>query len=93
MTADYAIGKNDAEACTLSWRLLAPYPACELPETARVPSSHWLDASSTMSDTWIRGKQIPILYPDLAAHLRSRSVNRISLGFSGAPYCLLAINS
>ncbi len=22
-------------------------PACELPETARVPSSHWLDASST----------------------------------------------
>ncbi len=39
---------------------IVPYPACELPETARVPSSHWLDASSTKGDTWDRGKEIPI---------------------------------
>lgn len=26
---------------------------------ARVPSSHWLDASTTKGDTWDRGKQIP----------------------------------
>ena len=38
---------------------IVPYPACELPETARVPSSHWLDASSTPRHTWDRGKQIP----------------------------------
>ncbi len=31
----------------------------ELPDTARVPSSHGLDASSTKGDTWDRGKQIP----------------------------------
>ena len=31
----------------------------ELPETARVPSSHGLDASSTKGDTWDRVKQIP----------------------------------
>ncbi len=37
-----------------------PYPACELPGTARVPSSHWLDTSSTKGDTWDRGKHIPI---------------------------------
>ena len=39
------------------------YPACELPETARVPSSHWLDASGTKSDIGDRGKQMSILYP------------------------------
>ena len=33
-------------------------PAFELPETAWVPSSHWLDASRTEGDTWCRGKQI-----------------------------------
>ncbi len=42
-----------------------PYPACELPETARVPSSHWLDASSIKGDTWDRGRQLPILMRNL----------------------------
>ena len=39
---------------------IIPYRAWELLGTARVPSSHWLDASSTKGDTWDRGKQIPI---------------------------------
>ncbi len=30
----------------------SPAPAFELPGTARVPSSHRLDASSTTGDTW-----------------------------------------
>ncbi len=38
---------------------IVPYPAFELPGTARVPSSRWLDASSTKGDTWDSGKQIP----------------------------------
>ncbi len=29
---------------------IVPYPAFELPGTARVPSSQWLDASSTKGD-------------------------------------------
>ena len=29
--------------------------------TARVPSSHWLDAANTTGDTGDRGKEIPIL--------------------------------
>ena len=31
----------------------------ELRGTARVPSSHWLDASVTKGDTWNKRKQIP----------------------------------
>ena len=31
----------------------------QLPETARVPTSHWLDVSRTEGDTWDRGKQSP----------------------------------
>ncbi len=38
---------------------IVPYPACELPGTTRVPSSHWLDASSAKGDTWDSGTQIP----------------------------------
>ena len=30
---------------------IVPYPACERPGTARVPSSHSLDTSSTKGDT------------------------------------------
>ena len=39
---------------------LTPKPRTPL-GMARVPSSHWLDASRTKGDTWDRGKQIPIL--------------------------------
>ncbi len=45
---------------------IVPYPACELPGTARVPSSHWLDTSSTKGDTW--RKQIP----SMRTHRKSR---------------------
>ncbi len=49
------------------------YPVCELPETARVPSYHWLDASSTKGDTWDRGKQIPsMVYGPRATPVASR---------------------
>ena len=43
---------------------IVPYPARELPGTVRVPSSHWLDASSTKGDTWHSGKQMPTLDAD-----------------------------
>ncbi len=36
----------------LSSSTIVPYPACELPETVRVSSSRWLDASSTKGDIW-----------------------------------------
>ncbi len=44
-------GRRRPASAVMSW---------ELPETARVPSSHWLDASNTKGDTWGRGKQVPI---------------------------------
>jgi hypothetical protein len=64
----FEIGPLACPRCGQTMRMVAfitvvrivPYPACELPGTSRVPSSHWLDASSTKGDTWNRGKQIPI---------------------------------
>ncbi len=41
---------------------IVSYPAFQLPDTALVPSSHWLDASGTKGDTWDRGKQIPSMF-------------------------------
>ncbi len=49
---------HDVTTLTEAFRLAV---LCELPETARVPSSHWLDPSSSKGDTWDRGKQIPIV--------------------------------
>ena len=50
-------GPGLVELWTLgSAELIVPYPACELPDTARVPSSQWLDASSAKGDTWDREK-------------------------------------
>ena len=42
---------------------IVTYPVCELPETARVPSSHWLDASRSWF--WI---------PNLIARVRDCAI-------------------
>ncbi len=52
---------------------IVPYPACELPGTAQVPSSRWLDASNTKDDTWNKGKQIPIQHMVSAKAIRQDS--------------------
>ena len=52
-----------------------PVPDCELPATARVPSSHWLDASSTNCNTWDRGKQIPVSWRQVCEDLLQEALD------------------